>query len=62
MDIAPYSLGEILAVAETHPFYKEDIQYPLGEKAIRTLREEALKDSESDQKFNLWPIIWKTNL
>lgn len=57
-----YSLGEILAVAETHPFYKEEIQYPLDEKAIEELREKALEDTEAEEKLNIWPIIWKKNL
>lgn len=62
MEKAPYSLGEVLAVAETHPFYKEDVQYPLDGKAIEELREKALKDKGAEEKLNTWPIIWKKNL
>lgn len=62
MELAPYSLGEVLAVAETHPFYKEEIQYPPDEKVIRELTEKALKEKGANEKLNLWPIIWKKNL
>lgn len=62
MKIAPYSLGEVLAVAETHPFYNEDIQYPPEEKLIQELKEKALKDEAAKNKLNVWPLIWKKNL
>lgn len=62
MKIAAYSLGEVLAVAEIHPFYKEDIQYPPEEKLIRELREKALTDETAKKKLNVWPLTWKKSL
>lgn len=62
MEFAPHSLGEVLAVAQSHPFYKEEIQYPPDEEVIRELREKALEEKGAEEKLNLWPIIWKKNL
>lgn len=62
MKIAPYSLGEVLAVAEIHPFYKEEIQYAPEEKIIRELREKASTDEAAEKKLNVWSITWKKNL
>lgn len=62
MDFLPYSLEEVLAVAQTHPFYNEEIQYPPDENVIRELRERAPKDKETEEKLKSWPIIWKKNL
>jgi hypothetical protein len=62
MTIPPFSLGEVLAVAEIHPFYKEEIQYPPEEKIIRELGEKVSTDEAADKKLNLWPITWKKNL
>lgn len=62
MENAPYSLGEVLAVAGTHPFYKEETQYPLDEKSIEELRQKALKVKGAEEKLKLWPILWKKHL
>ncbi|EHK47238.1 uncharacterized protein TrAtP1_010106 [Trichoderma atroviride] len=62
MENAPYSLGEVLVVAETHPFYKEEIQYPPEENIIRELREKALTNEAAEKRLRVWPIIWKKNL
>lgn len=62
MDLAPYSLGEVLAVAETHPFYNEEIRYPPDGKAIEQLREKVSKQEGANEKLSSWPIIWKKSL
>lgn len=34
-----YSLAEVLAVAQIHPFYHPDVQYPPNAKALKATRE-----------------------
>lgn len=41
MEMTPerYSLAEVLAVAQRHPFYRPDVQYPPNAEAVKATRE-----------------------
>lgn len=55
-----YSLVDVLAVAQMHPFYCS-AQYPPDEDAIQDAREEAAQKFE---QFDLkaWPLLLKNDL
>lgn len=58
--MAPYySLGDILTISATHPFYSSSL-YPLHPDAIaHTL---ARKDLPASTPFSTWPLLHKRNL
>jgi hypothetical protein len=61
MEFAPHSLGEVLAVAQIHPFYEEEIQYPPDEQTVQAVRE-IVANKQTEHELKSRPIIWKKDL
>ncbi|QLI72200.1 uncharacterized protein G6M90_00g081810 [Metarhizium brunneum] len=56
-----YTLSDVLAVAKSHPFYDQDIQYPPDSETIEKLREQSREQPESDG-LKLQPLLRKKDL
>lgn len=61
MESTTYSLSDILTVAELHPFYNSDVQYPPDEPAIRVALE-SNAGSSSKEKLEQQPLLLKNTL
>ncbi|KAK6593629.1 hypothetical protein H4I95_11418 [Botrytis cinerea] len=53
-----YSLAEVLAVAENHPFYNESILYPADSKTVTKLQESAISKAK-EINFQQQPLLDK---
>ncbi|KAF5879011.1 uncharacterized protein Bfra_006216 [Botrytis fragariae] len=61
MATGTYSLAEVLAVAENHPFYNENILYPADSKSVTKLQESAFsKEKKADLEEQ--PLLDKKTL
>ncbi|KAI0546939.1 hypothetical protein F4679DRAFT_575119 [Xylaria curta] len=61
MDLNVCSLTDVLAIAEIHPFYNREREYPPDASAIQVAREQAAEQSsEVDPKY--FPLLWKKHL
>ncbi|KAF5135113.1 hypothetical protein E5D57_005757 [Metarhizium anisopliae] len=56
-----YTLSDVLAVAKSHPFYDQDVQYPPDSETIEKLREQSREQPESDG-LKLQPLLRKKDL
>ncbi|KAF7906960.1 uncharacterized protein EAF01_004547 [Botrytis porri] len=60
MDTGAYTLAEVMAVAENHPFYNEDIFYPADSKTVIKLQESAFS-KEKKVDLQEQPLLDKKN-
>ncbi|KAM0145627.1 hypothetical protein ACHAPG_011537 [Botrytis cinerea] len=58
MATGTYSLAEVLAVAENHPFYNESILYPADSKTVTKLQESAISKAK-EINFQQQPLLDK---
>ncbi|EMR90846.1 hypothetical protein ACHAPC_011178 [Botrytis cinerea] len=58
MATGTYSLAEVLAVAEKHPFYNESILYPADSKTVTKLQESAISKAK-EINFQQQPLLDK---
>ena len=56
-----YSLAEVLAVADIHPFYNSEVQYPPQPDAIQHARESATKTA-TEVNLHTRPMVTKKDL
>lgn len=58
-----YSLADVLAVADIHPFYSPNVQYPPDAQALRLVREQAAGTTPADaSRLKARPLLWKKDL
>jgi hypothetical protein len=56
-----YSLAEVMAIAELHPFYNEDVKYPLNLDEISSLQELGV-DEKKEHNIKHQPLLHKKTL
>lgn len=61
MTMKSFSLSEVLAVANRHPFYNPEIQYPLDETALQAVRDWAVKN-QTGVDLRSQPLLHKNDM
>ncbi|VUC28069.1 unnamed protein product [Clonostachys rosea] len=61
LDEKYFSLAEVLAVAERHPFYAPGVQYPPHKDAILAIREQVAARAHTPD-LSSQPLLWKSSL
>ncbi|BAE59594.1 hypothetical protein BDV35DRAFT_372926 [Aspergillus flavus] len=61
MTMKSFSLSEVLAVANRHPFYNPEIQYPLDETALQAVRDWAVKN-QTGVDLRSQPLLHKNDI
>ncbi|CAF9908884.1 MAG: hypothetical protein GOMPHAMPRED_006346 [Gomphillus americanus] len=57
----PYSLGQVLAIGQIHPFYNSEFEYPPNPEAVQTLQAQETEDAD-DIELNSFGILSKKAL
>jgi hypothetical protein len=62
MDNELYSLSDVLAIANIHPFYVPSIEYPPDANTIHATRERAAEKPTKASDLTLKPLLRKKDL
>jgi hypothetical protein len=57
-----YSLADVLAIANIHPFYAPDIEYPPDADAIHRAMARAVKQPTTEADLESRPLLQKKDL
>lgn len=57
-----HSLAEVLAIAQIHPFYASDVEYPPGADTLQTIRSQSSEEIADLNDLQQRPLLWKKDL
>lgn len=57
----PFSLADILAIAQIHPFYASDVKYPPDADTIQRVRKQ-LSQGKVETNWKTQAVLWRSTL